>query len=46
MRPDPDRNGYLEALSGESGLFMRLYAIGGTCVIAFLLALALFTLAL
>ena len=45
MRPDPDRNGYLDALSGESGLFMRLYAIGGTCLLAFLLALALFTLA-
>ena len=45
MRPDPNQPGYLDALAGECGLFMRIYAIGGTCLLAFLLALALFTLA-
>jgi hypothetical protein len=46
MHPDPDQPGYLAALSGEYGPFMRVYAIGGTCLLAFLLALAFFTLAL
>ena len=44
MKIDPDKPGYLDALSGESGPFMRLYALGGTCVLAFLLVLALLSL--
>jgi hypothetical protein len=44
MRPDPTKPGYLEVLAGEAGLFMRIYALGGTCLVVFLLALALFTL--
>jgi len=44
VEPDPTKPGYLEALAGECGLFMRLYALGGTCLLVFLLALALFTL--
>jgi hypothetical protein len=42
MRPDPSNTGYLDALVGEAGLVMRLYALGGTCLLAFLIALALF----
>ena len=44
MEPDHSKPGYLDVLAGEAGLFMRLYALGGTCLLAFLLALALFTL--
>ena len=44
MEPDHSKPGYLEVLAGEAGLFMRLYALGGTCLLVFLLALALFTL--
>jgi hypothetical protein len=44
MRIDPEKPGYLDVLSGESGPFMRLYAIAGTCLLAFLLALAIFSL--
>jgi hypothetical protein len=44
VRPDPKKPGYLEVLAGEAGLFMRLYALGGTCVLAFLLVLALLSL--
>lgn len=44
MEPDQTNHGYLDALSGECGLFMRLYALSGTCLLAFLVALALFTL--
>jgi hypothetical protein len=44
MRPDPSKPGYLEALTGECGLFMRVYALGGTCLLVFLIVVALFTL--
>jgi hypothetical protein len=44
VEPKPSRHGYLDVLAGEAGLFMRLYALGGTCLLVFLLALALFTL--
>jgi hypothetical protein len=44
MKPDPSQPGYLEALTGECGLFMRAYALCGTCLIAFLLALAILSL--
>jgi hypothetical protein len=44
MKPDPGTPGYLDALTGECGMLMRLYALGGTCLLVFLLALALFTL--
>lgn len=44
MEPKNDRHGYLEVLAGDAGLFMRLYALGGTCLLVFLMALALFTL--
>jgi hypothetical protein len=44
VEPDPSKPGYLDVLAGECGLFMRLYALGGTCLLVFLLALALFTL--
>jgi hypothetical protein len=44
VEPDHSKPGYLEVLAGEAGLFMRVYALGGTCLLVFLLALALFTL--
>lgn len=44
MEPDETKPGYLDVLAGDAGPFMRLYALGGTCVLAFLLALALFSL--
>ena len=44
VEPDDSKHGYLDVLSGEAGLLMRLYALGGTCLLVFLLALALFTL--
>jgi hypothetical protein len=44
VEPNHSRHGYLDVLAGEAGLFMRLYALGGTCLLVFLLALALFTL--
>jgi hypothetical protein len=44
VEPDPSKPSYLDVLAGECGLFMRLYALGGTCLLVFLLALALFTL--
>ena len=44
MHPDNSKPGYLEVLAGDSGILMRLYALGGTCLLVFLLALALFTL--
>jgi hypothetical protein len=43
VKPDHTKFGYLETLAGEAGLFMRLYALGGTCLLVFLLALALFS---
>jgi hypothetical protein len=44
VEPDNSSHSYLDVLAGEAGLFMRLYALGGTCLLVFLLALALFTL--
>jgi len=44
VEPDSSKPGYLEVLAGDCGLLMRLYALGGTCLLVFLLALALFTL--
>jgi hypothetical protein len=44
MRPDPSKPGYLEALTGQCGLFMRVYALGGTCLLVFLIVVAVFTL--
>jgi hypothetical protein len=44
VEPDNSKHSYLDVLVGEAGLFMRLYALGGTCLLVFLLALALFTL--
>jgi hypothetical protein len=44
MRPDPSKPGYLEALTGECGLFMRAYALAGTCLLVFLIAVAVITL--
>jgi hypothetical protein len=43
MRPDPSKPGYLDVLSGECGLLMRVYALGGTCLLVFLIVVALFT---
>jgi hypothetical protein len=43
MRPDPSKPGYLDVLSGECGILMRAYALGGTCLLVFLIVLALFT---
>jgi hypothetical protein len=43
VKPDHTKFGYLETLAGEAGVFMRLYALGGTCLLVFLLALALFS---
>jgi hypothetical protein len=43
MKPDPLKPGYLDVLAGECGLFMRAYALGGTCLLVFLIVLALFT---
>jgi len=42
VEPDNTKPGYLDVLAGEAGTLMRLYAMGGTCLLAFLLALALF----
>ena len=44
MKPDPSQPGYLDALAGECGIFMRAYALMGTCLLVFLIALAVFTL--
>jgi hypothetical protein len=44
VEPDKTKPGYLDVLAGDAGPFMRLYALGGTCLLTFLLALALFTL--
>lgn len=44
MEPDQTKPDYLDVLAGEAGLFMRLYALGGTCVLAFLFAFAIFSL--
>jgi hypothetical protein len=44
VEPDHSKHGYLEILAGEAGIFMRLYALGGTCLLVFLLAVALFSL--
>lgn len=44
MKPDPENPGYLDALCGEGGPLLRAYALGGTCLLAFLLALAVFSL--
>jgi hypothetical protein len=44
VEPDQSKHGYLEVMAGDAGLFMRVYAVGGTCLLVFLLALALFTL--
>jgi hypothetical protein len=44
VEPNDSRHDYLDVLAGEAGIFMRLYALGGTCLLVFLLALALFTL--
>lgn len=43
MEPDQSSHSYLDVLAGEAGIFMRLYALGGTCLLVFLLAVALFT---
>jgi hypothetical protein len=44
VEPDQTKPGYLDVLAGEAGLFMRLYALGGTCLLAFLMAFAVFSL--
>jgi hypothetical protein len=44
MKPDPSKPGYLDALSGAAGPFMRAYALTGTCLLVFLVAVAVFAL--
>ena len=44
VKPDPSKPGYLDALTGECGIFMRAYALMGTCLLAFLIAVAVFSL--
>jgi hypothetical protein len=44
VKPEESQPGYLDALTGECGVFMRAYTLMGTCLLAFLIALALFSL--
>jgi len=44
VKPDPSKPGYLDALTGECGMFMRAYALMGTCLLAFLIAVSVFSL--